>query len=97
MRKRQQLSDDAIATFLAAHPGWETQGEALVRTFTFDDYPAGVAFAVRVAFAAEKHDHHPELHLGYRKVTASWSTHDAGGITVLDTELCEICDRLHQG
>ena len=97
MRKREKLSEAQISAFLAEHPGWVASGDALIRTFEFADYPAGIAFVVRVGFAAEQHDHHPELHLGYRKVTATWSTHDAGGITALDAELGALCDRFYQG
>jgi 4a-hydroxytetrahydrobiopterin dehydratase len=102
MSKRQKLSDEAIATFLGSHPGWERAPGpadphppgALVRTFAFDDYAAGIAFAVRVGFAAEARDHHPDLLVGFRRVRVAWSTHDAGGITALDTEMAERTDAL---
>jgi 4a-hydroxytetrahydrobiopterin dehydratase len=51
---------------------------------------------VRLAFAAEKRDHHPDLHVLWGRVRVDWSTHDAGGITALDTELAEIADRIYQ-
>ena len=97
MSKRQKLSDEAIAAFVGGHPGWErAEGppEALVRSFTFDDYAAGIAFVVRVGFAAEARDHHPDLFVGWRRVRVAWSTHDAGGITALDTEMAERTDAL---
>jgi 4a-hydroxytetrahydrobiopterin dehydratase len=96
MSKREKLSDQAIAAFVASHPGWQHEGDALVKTFAFADYPAGIAFTVRAGFAAEKRDHHPDLAVGYRKVEVRWSTHDAGGVTALDTEMAELCDRMHQ-
>lgn len=94
MSKREKLSDDLIGAFLSGHPGWERSDGGLARTFGFDDYPAGVAFAVRVAFAAEGRDHHPDLHIGWRRVRVVWSTHDAGGITSLDVEMAERTDAL---
>lgn len=101
MSKREQLSDEAIAAFVASHPGWEMakgtasgDAAALVRTFAFDDYPAGIAFVVRVGFAAEARDHHPDLVVGWRRVRVAWSTHDAGGITTLDAEMAERTDAL---
>ena len=97
MSKREKLSDQAIEAFVASHPGWERAGIGLVKTFVFDDYAAGIGFVVRIGFAAEKWDHHPDLHVGYRKVKVSWSTHDAGGITSLDTEMADLSDRLHRG
>lgn len=97
MGKRDKLQPDEISAFLGSHAGWSVDGDALTRTFEHPSYPAGVAFAVEVAFAAEKRDHHPDLHLGFRKTTVRWTTHDAGGITALDTELAETSDRLHRG
>jgi 4a-hydroxytetrahydrobiopterin dehydratase len=67
---------------------------ALGRTFRFPDYPAGIAFAVRVGFAAEARNHHPDLHIGWARVQVLWSTHDAGGITALDAEMAEQTDTL---
>jgi 4a-hydroxytetrahydrobiopterin dehydratase len=95
MAKREKLSDGDIALFLEKHPGWERSADgALARTFAFDDYAAGIAFAVRLGFAAERRDHHPDIHIGWRKVRVAWSTHDAGGVTALDTEMAELTVRL---
>ena len=94
MTKPAQLSDEAIDAFVAAHRGWERAGGALARTFAFDTYAAGIAFVVRVVFAAEARDHHPDLVVGWRKVKVAWATHDAGGITALDTEMAERSDGL---
>ncbi|MFS8068623.1 MAG: 4a-hydroxytetrahydrobiopterin dehydratase [Byssovorax sp.] len=95
MSKREKLSDEAVMAFVANHPGWERADDALVRTFAFSDYGAGIAFVVRVGFAAEKRDHHPDLVVRYRKVEVRWTTHDAGGITATDIEMAELCDRVH--
>jgi 4a-hydroxytetrahydrobiopterin dehydratase len=99
MTKRQKLSDEAVGAFVDAHHGWERAIDpdgtaALARTFTFPDYAAGIAFVVAVGFAAEARDHHPDLHVGWRRVRVVWSTHDAGGITAFDLELAERTDAL---
>lgn len=94
MSGRKRLTEDAIAAFLAAHPAWERRGESLVRSFAFGAYAEGIAFVVRLGFAAEARDHHPELLVGFRQVTVTWSTHDAGGITPLDLEMAERTDLL---
>ena len=99
MIRRDRLTDDAITQFLAQEPGWnrEDSGAALARTFTFERYADAVAFTVRVAFVAEKRDHHPDIALGYSKVTVRWSTHDAGGVTSLDVELARATNELARG
>lgn len=87
MRGRERLSDEAVATFLRDHPDWARVGKSLVKTFAFATYPAAIAFVVKVGFAAEALDHHPDMQVTWRKVHIVWTTHDAGGITALDEEL----------
>ncbi|MFT3770087.1 MAG: 4a-hydroxytetrahydrobiopterin dehydratase [Minicystis sp.] len=94
MSNRAKLTDEAINVFLSAHPGWERAEGVLSRTYSFDSYAAGIAFVVRVGFAAEARDHHPDLHVGWQKVKVAWTTHDAGGITALDTEMAARSDQL---
>jgi 4a-hydroxytetrahydrobiopterin dehydratase len=97
MTTREKLSEEAISAFLTATPGWERRDGALARTFSFRDYGAGVAFAVRVALAAERRDHHPDIRLSWGQVNVAWSTHDAGGITALDVEMAKRTEELYAG
>jgi len=90
----KKLEDAAIAEFLAGHPGWAREGDALVRTFAFDRYGDGLAFAVAVGVEADKADHHPDLFIGWRKVRVLWSTHDAGGISSLDVDAATLSDAI---
>ena len=39
-------------------------------------------------------DHHPDIFLGYKKVTVKYSTHTAGGVTGLDFKMAGIVDNL---
>ncbi|GIK28029.1 MAG: 4a-hydroxytetrahydrobiopterin dehydratase [Chloroflexota bacterium] len=79
------LTDVEIASALNDLPGWERDGDALTRTVTFDAYLAGAAFASAVGVLAEGLGHHPDLYIGYKKVTVRFNTHDAGGkITAKD-------------
>jgi 4a-hydroxytetrahydrobiopterin dehydratase len=99
MAKRDKLTDEALRAFLSASSGWSRIDEpspALSKTFPFQDYAAGIAFVVRLAFAAEKRDHHPDLQVHWGRVRVDWSTHDAGGISAVDIELAEIADRIYQ-
>jgi 4a-hydroxytetrahydrobiopterin dehydratase len=65
-------------------PGWKTENNALVKMYTFKSFPDAIAFVTRLAFEAEAADHHPDLHVNYRKVTVTWSTHSEGGVTDKD-------------
>lgn len=83
-----------LSSRLADLPDWSLEGKEIVRTFSFPSYLAGLNFVNAVAQEAEAMNHHPDLLLGWRKVTVRLSTHSAGGITTLDLKLAEICSRI---
>jgi len=97
MASRAPLDEPALATFCQTHAGWTHEDGALVKSYRFADYGAAVGFTMRVALAAEKADHHPEIGLGWGRVRVAWSTHDAGGITALDVAMAERTDSLANG
>lgn len=89
-----KLSDIEIQRELGTLNGWTRKGESLVKTFSFPTFMAGIVFVDRVAVAAEKMDHHPDLDIRYTKISVTLSTHSAGGITGNDVALAREMDRL---
>ena len=87
-----KLTDDEIAKGLAILAGWERKGDEIVKEFRFDGFGDAVAFLVRLAFRAEKADHHPDLDVRYSRVRVALSTHSAGGITAKDLALAAEAD-----
>lgn len=85
--KRQLLTVDEVESALRTLPGWQRDGDRIVRTFLFADFVAALGFIAQVGALAERADHHPELTNVYNRVTIALSTHDSGGITPMDTEL----------
>ena len=82
-----KLSGADLKAQLETTADWSVADGQLNRTFTFGSYSAGAAFAVRVMMLAEKLDHHPDaLNIGWKRVTVSFVTHDAGGLTLKDFE-----------
>jgi 4a-hydroxytetrahydrobiopterin dehydratase len=81
------LSDDSIAQRLTNLPGWQREGDEIVKTFELPSFPEAIAFVTRVADAAEAADHHPDLDIRYRKVRVALTTHDQGGISDKDFAL----------
>ncbi|HEX9952974.1 MAG TPA: 4a-hydroxytetrahydrobiopterin dehydratase [Rubricoccaceae bacterium] len=86
MPARTPLSDADLDAALAGLPGWSRTGDALAWEHAFADVPSAAAFIVRVLFAAEAADHHPEITTVYTRVALSLSTHDAGN-RVTETDL----------
>jgi 4a-hydroxytetrahydrobiopterin dehydratase len=93
-----KLDDAQLATWLAAHPGWERtragEQEAIARTYKVADFSTALGIVVRVGLAAEKRDHHPDVELGWGRARVVWTTHDQKGVTSLDTELAEATDAI---
>lgn len=91
---RSLLPDADVDVALAARPGWARTGDAIERTYELASFPEAIAFVVHIGFLAEKADHHPDLDLRWRKVRVALSTHDAGGLTLLDFDLAAAIDAL---
>lgn len=95
MARPELLSESEINQLLAAHPSWTRSEQRLERSFTFDDFSQAFAFMTRVALAAEKLDHHPEWSNVWNRVDIAITTHDVGGLTVLDQQFVERVDGLN--
>ena len=78
------LSDAALTTHLAMLPDWKQVGNELRKTFAFKNYHETMAFVNATAWISHREDHHPDMSVHYNKCVVSYSTHDAGGITLND-------------
>ncbi len=92
MTRPRRATEPEITAALATLPGWERRGDAIVRTFTFVDFGAAIAFMTEVAAHAEELDHHPDWRNVHRRVEVLLTTHDRGGLTTLDFELARRMD-----
>jgi 4a-hydroxytetrahydrobiopterin dehydratase len=86
------LSDDEIRTALDALPGWEHVESAITRQYRLDGFAGAIAFVVRLSYAAEAANHHPDLDIRYDKVRITLSTHSEGGVTAKDLDLARVIE-----
>ena len=91
---RNQATPAEIRTALKTIPSWLKRGIHVHRTYEFPDFPTAIRFVTRVAKAAEKAQHHPDIDIRWNRVRLELTTHDAGGLTSSDFTLAQICDRL---
>ena len=91
-----QLTDDELSTWLSVLPEWEVvrDGKAIHRQLKFGDFAEAFAFMTRVAFIADKRDHHPEWSNVYDTLDITLTTHDADGLSVRDMNLAKEIDSL---
>lgn len=74
---------------------WKEENNQLTRTFQFKNFSEAFAFMTRVAFIAEKMDHHPNWSNVWNKVDISLNTHSAGNtVTDKDRKLAAEIDKL---
>lgn len=92
--ERRKLNEVEIAERLTANPGWAVLEGKVTKTFEFKSYASGVVFASAIGNVADQMDHHPDLTIGYQKVTVAVNTHDVQGISELDFELARRADLL---
>jgi len=93
---RLLLTLDDIEKALKKLPGWRREGTELVKTYRFADYMSGIDFVNLLVKPAEEMNHHPDLHIGWRKVMVRLTTHSEGGITSLDVELALQAESLNK-
>lgn len=89
-----KLDDAAVTAQLATTPGWTRSGDKLTRTFELKDFVSAFGFMASCALVAERMNHHPEWFNVYRTVKVELSTHDAGGISMMDFELARAMSAL---
>ena len=90
----ERLPDADVERTLASLAGWKRDGDAIVKTFRFRSFRDAVAFVDRLAQVADAADHHPDILIRYRRVTITYSTHSAGGLTAKDVAGAREADRL---
>jgi 4a-hydroxytetrahydrobiopterin dehydratase len=92
--KETRLDESGLARLLDSG-AWQREGNAITRTFTFKGFKGAMAFANRVAQAANEANHHPDIHVErYRLVRIVLTTHATGGISDADVELARRIDEL---
>ena len=87
------LTDQQAQSLLTSLPDWKIEDGELVRTLSFKDFRASLAFVNRVGELAESAGHHPDIDIRYNKVRLALVTHDAGGLTNNDFDLAAKADK----
>jgi len=93
----KRLTDEELASELAALDAWTRDGEAIVRHLAFSDFAAAFGFMSSVAIVAEKLNHHPEWFNVYNRVEIRLTTHDVDGLSDSDIALARRIDQLAAG
>lgn len=90
----EKLSKSQLDEALASLPDWQVEDDWLRRRFTTPGWSHTMMLVQAIGFLAEAANHHPDLRVGYAKVTVLLQTHKVGGITAMDVELASKIDEL---
>jgi len=74
--------------------GWllDENRDAITKEFQFKNFIEAFSWMTKIAFWAEKINHHPEWFNVYRNVKVVLTTHDVNGLSSLDLELASKMD-----
>jgi len=89
-----RLTDEELRAHLATLPGWSFADNRISKSYSFDDFHRTMAFVNAVAWVAHRQDHHPDLTVGYNRCGVTYTTHDAGGVTLNDCICAARVERL---
>lgn len=94
----EKLSEETRGPLLGPliENGWQVDPDrdAISKTFVFDNFVDAFGWMTRVAFWAEKWNHHPEWSNVYKTVNVTLTTHDVDGLSALDAKLARKMDSL---
>ena len=95
------LTPTQLASLATSHPDWHLSSpqptsppHALEICYKFSDFSTAISFMVKIAFYAERLDHHPEWSNIYNRVMIRLTTHDHSGLTRLDVDLATFIDEV---
>ncbi|HEY9165476.1 MAG TPA: 4a-hydroxytetrahydrobiopterin dehydratase [Candidatus Kryptonia bacterium] len=84
-----KLKKPEIDARLAKLPGWRLAEDSIVKDYKLKDFQEAMGFVIKIALAAEKMEHHPDMTIEYNRVKIILTTHSEEGLTTKDFDLAE--------
>ena len=79
------FTQETVEEYLQEVSGWELKESKLIfKTFRFKSFKEAIDFVNQVASIAEQEQHHPDIHIRYKKVTLEFTTHAIKGLSEND-------------
>ncbi len=73
------LTDQEISTKLKDYPGWTYRNNKISKEFVFENFSQVVEFINTMTPLFNKMDHHPDIHIYYKKVVFELQRFSVGG------------------
>ena len=94
IEKKSLTQDELEEKIKELVPNWKT-GENehgvpyIERVKHAPTYMEGIDFVNKVAEAAEANNHHPDIHINYKRISVKYWTHSSGGVTLADVQMAQ--------
>jgi 4a-hydroxytetrahydrobiopterin dehydratase len=72
------VNPSELPEILKTLPGWQARSGHLMKIYPLANFRTAVAFIVKISYAIDKYDHHPEIRNIYGKVYVGFTTYDQG-------------------
>ena len=92
----EPLTHKEIKAKLAKFPGWKFKDNKISKQFVFKSFSRGVILIRRLAPFCNRIDHHPDIHIYYKKVLFELQRFSVGGkVTERDFTVAREIERLY--
>ncbi|MCH8048477.1 4a-hydroxytetrahydrobiopterin dehydratase [Patescibacteria group bacterium] len=79
------LRKEKIEEYMKEVQGWDVRDNRVIeKIFAFKSFREAIDFVNQVASIAEQEQHHPDIHIRYKKVTLEFTTHAIKGLSEND-------------
>lgn len=90
------LAKGKIEEYMKEVQGWEAgDNKVIEKIFAFKTFRESIDFVNQVATIAEQEQHHPDIHIRYRKVTLELTTHAIKGLSENDFIMASKIDMMY--
>lgn len=97
MEEPRILSKDQVENELLKLPGWQRADNIISKEFVFESFDDAVLFIARLAPFCNELDHHPDVHIYYKKLRFDLTRFDVGGkLTDRDFKVAHEIERLFE-
>src|SRR4030042_137701 len=92
------LTSEEVKKKLKDFPGWSLHDDKITKEFKFESFTKAVGFVNRLAPFCNKIDHHPDIHIYYKKIVFDLTRFSIGGkVTPRDFTVASEIERLWAG
>ncbi|MFL3007023.1 MAG: 4a-hydroxytetrahydrobiopterin dehydratase [Candidatus Neomarinimicrobiota bacterium] len=88
------LTKDEVKKQLKTLENWKYQHQSIKRKYVFNTYMESIQYINLLAEKAEENNHHPDLVVGWCKISLVFTSHDIGGVTQLCIKMAKEAEKI---